>query len=428
MSEPTAYVYVDLKGTPYLAGRLWSRVKNGRESATFEYAASWLDFDERFALDPALHVGPGPHHTPEGRSIFSALGDSAPDRWGRELIARNERREAKREGRTPRTLWEADFLLAVSDVVRPGALRFSREEGGPFVAVEGRDHIPPLVRLPELLAASDRLAIDAETHDDIQLLLAHGSSLGGARPKASVLAVDGALSIAKFPAPGDPYDVVRWEAVALSLAAEAGIETPTWRLQDVAGRPVLLLDRFDRTGEFRIPFLSTMSMLGAADHETRSYMEIADVLRRHGAESRRDLGALWRRIVFNVLVSNTDDHLRNHGFLYTGTGGWRLAPAFDLNPVPVDLKPRVLSTAIGIDGDPSASLELAFEVAEYFGLDAAGARDTVGEVARSVGRWRHVAGAGGLSPGEIDRMSSAFEHEDLALARTRPAPVLRTRR
>jgi len=187
----------------------------------------------------------------------------------------------------------------------------------------------------------------------------------------------------------------------------------------VGGRPVLLLDRFDRTGECRIPFLSAMSMLGAADRETRSYMEIADVLRQHGAESRRDLRALWRRIVFNVLISNTDDHLRNHGFLYTGTGGWRLAPAFDLNPVPVDVKPRVLSTAIGIDGDPSASLELAFEVADHFGLDAVGARGIVDEVARSVGRWRNVAGMYGLAAGEIDRMSSAFEHEDLALARTR---------
>ena len=161
-----------------------------------------------------------------------------------------------------------------------------------------------------------------------------------------------------------------------------------------------------------------MSMLGAADHESRSYMEMADVLRQHGAEPRRDLRELWRRIVFTVLVSNTDDHLRNHGFLYAGGRGWRLAPAFDLNPVPVDLKPRVLSTAIGIDGDPSASLELAFEVADYFGLDLAGAREVVREVARSVVGWRRVAETHGLTDAEIDRMSSAFEHEDLALAKT----------
>lgn len=419
MSEPTAYGYVDLKGIPHLAGRLWSRVRNGRESATFEYAASWLELDERFALEPALQVGRGPHHTPEGRSIFSALGDSAPDRWGRELIARNERRRAREEGRPPRTLWEIDFLLAVSDFARPGALRFTREEGGPFVTARGPGHVPPLVRLPELLAASDRVLLDTETQDDLRLLLAPGSSLGGARPKASVLDTDGALLIAKFPAPGDAYDVVRWEAVALELAADAGLETSSWRLQDVAGKAALLVDRFDRDGETRRPFLSAMSMLGAVEHEARSYVEIADVLRQHGAEPRRDLRELWRRIVFSVLVSNTDDHLRNHGFLYAGGRGWRLAPAFDLNPVPVDIKPRVLSTAIGLDGDPSASLELAFEVADHFGLDLEEAREVVREVARSVVGWRRIAEAHGLTGVEIDRMSSAFEHKDLALAKTR---------
>lgn len=416
MGEPTAYVYVDLHGTPQLAGRLWARVRRGRESATFEYAESWLEFDERFALEPALQVGPGPHHTAAGRAIFSALGDSAPDRWGRELIARKERREAHSEGRPPRTLREIHFLLGVSDFVRQGALRFATEEGGTFVAPRGREHIPPLVGLAELLAATRRVLLDAETDDDLRLLLAPGSSLGGARPKASVLDSDGTLMIAKFPAPDDAYDMVRWEAVALSMAAEAGIDTPTWRLEDVAGQPVLLLGRFDREGEIRRPFLSAMSMLGAADHEQRSYMEIADALRQHGAEPRRDLRALWRRIVFSVLVSNTDDHLRNHGFLYTGPRGWKLAPAYDLNPVPVDLKPRMLSTSIAVDGDPSASLQLAFEVADYFDLEDEEAREIVREVARSIGPWRAAARAHGLTTAQIDRLASAFEHEDQKIA------------
>lgn len=416
MDERTVYVYIDLDGIPHLAGRLWSRIRNGRESATFQYAESWVEFDGRFALDPALQVGPGPHHTPEGRAIFSAIGDSAPDRWGRELIARKARLEAKEDGRPPRTLREIDFLLEVSDFVRPGALRFALEEGGPFVSDRGRDHVPPLVNLVELLAATDRVLADAETMDDLHLLLAPGSSLGGARPKASVLDTDGSLLIAKFPARGDAHDVVRWEAVALSLAAEAGLETPACRLHEVAGKPALLIGRFDRAGETRRPFLSAMGMLSAADHETRSYMEIADALRQHGAETRKDLRSLWRRIVFNVLISNTDDHLRNHGFLYVGKRGWRLAPAYDLNPVPLDIRPRILSTSIGFDEDPSASLALALEVSDYFDLDLGDARVVARQVADTVSRWRRTAAANGLSAMQIDRMSSAFEHEDLNMA------------
>jgi len=318
---------------------------------------------------------------------------------------------ARAEGRAPRTLRELDFLLAVSDFARHGALRFALEKGGVFVADRDRSHIPPLVRLSELLEATERVLADTETEDDLRLLLALGSSLGGARPKASVLDTDGSLLIAKFPAGADAYDVVRWEAVALSLAAEAGIDTPRWRLEVVAGKPTLLLHRFDRDGEIRRPFLSAMSMLGAADGDTRSYMEIADVLRLYGAEPRRDLRELWRRIVFNVLISNTDDHLRNHGFLYAGKQGWRLAPAYDLNPVPRDVGPRVLSTTIGLDEDPSASLELALEVADYFDLAAEGAREAVAEVLSAVGRWRQLAERYGLARGQIDRMSSAFEHE-----------------
>ena len=415
-NERSAFVYVDLEGVVLLAGRLWSRVRNGRESATFEYAEEWRAFEGRFALDPALSVGPGPHHTPAGKALFSALGDSSPDRWGRTLVARRERALARSESRPPRPLWEFDFLLGVSDFPRQGALRFALEQGGPFLADESLGPVPPVVDLPRLLAASERVLEEEETTEDLRLLLAPGSSLGGARPKASVRDEGGCLSIAKFPARSDDYDVVRWEAVALTLASQAGIEVPDFRLEMVTDKPVLLLRRFDREEGQRRPFLSAMSMLGAVDGDQRSYMEIADALRQNGVATEMDLHELWRRVVFNVLISNTDDHLRNHGFLYAGSAGWRLSPAYDMNPVPTDVKPRVLSTAIGYDDDASASLDRAMEVVDYFALGPEAARDIACQVGRAVLSWREVAARWGIGSRGTERMASAFEHDDLRQA------------
>lgn len=414
MSRPVL-VYVDAHDAPRLAGRLWIRSRRGRESASFEYDRAWLESPERFALEPALTLGPGPFHTASDKPLFGAIGDSAPDRWGRMLMRRAERRRARRAGETPRTLTEIDHLLMVNDEARQGALRFAHEEGAPFLATQDDSPIPPLLELPRLLAAAEHVGADSDTDEELRLLLAPGSSLGGARPKASVRDRDGHLAIAKFPHEDDELDTVRWEAVALTLAHEAGLPVPDWRLEDVAGRPVLLLSRFDRRVNTRVPFLSALSMLGARDRETRSYLELADALRQHGASPKADILLLWRRIVFSVLISNTDDHLRNHGFLYAGPDGWRLAPAYDLNPVPVDIKPRILTTAIDLD-DATASLELARSVADYFLLNDAEARAIIAEVGRAVSTWREEAAALGLSRSEIDRMASAFEHDDLKRA------------
>ena len=303
----------------------------------------------------------------------------------------------------------------VDDEARQGALRFAASEGGPFLAVYQERKIPLLVDLPKLLSAADHAGDDSLTDDDLRLLLAPGSSLGGARPKASVRGTGGHLAIAKFPRSGDEINAVLWEALALTLAGAAGIEVPSWRIEVVGDRPVLLLERFDRKAAARLPFLSAMSMLGAKDNEQRSYLEFVDALRQYGAEPKADMRSLWRRIVFSILISNTDDHLRNHGFLYTGPAGWRLAPAYDLNPVPLDLKPRVLSTAIDLD-DAAASLDLAFEVAGYFGLKASDVRKIAGEVGQVVSSWRTEAASLGLAQSEIDRLASAFEHEDLRAA------------
>jgi len=410
------FVYVDLDGAPHLMGRLWARVRKDKESATFEYAPAWLGHPSRFSLEPALALGPGPFHTAGDTPMFGAIGDSAPDRWGRMLMRRMERRRAEREGAAPRTLQEIDFLLLVDDGARQGALRFAEREGGPFLREEGVKRIPPLVELPKLLSAAEHVMQETDTEEDLRLLFAPGSSLGGARPKASVIEKDGHLAIAKFPRRDDEIDTVVWEAVALALAQKAGIAVPAARVETVANKPVLLLRRFDRDGKQRIPFLSAMSMLGSKDNETRSYLEIVDALRQHGAAPKEDMQALWRRLVFNVLISNTDDHLRNHGFLYEGPDGWRLSPAYDLNPVPTDIKPRILCTAINED-DSTASLVLAMEVAGYFDVDADKAREIAAQVGNAVSKWRDEAARHGLTKPEIDRMTSAFEHQDLEMAR-----------
>lgn len=417
--ETEVLVYVDIAGTPRLAGRLWARVRKAKESATFEYDPGWLDYENRFSLEPALTLGPGPFHTPSGKPLFGTIGDSAPDRWGRVLMRRAERRRAERAGETPRTLMEIDYLLMVDDEARQGALRFAGEEGGPFLAEHDVARIPPLIDLPRLLSAAEHVVGDTDSDEDLRLLLAPGSSLGGARPKASVRDRDGHLAIAKFPHKDDEINTVLWEAVALRLAAKAGIPVPEWRVERVMDKPVLLLRRFDRIHGQRIPFLSAMSMLGASDNESRSYLEFVDALRRYGASPKLDMHELWRRIVFNVLISNTDDHLRNHAFLYTGPDGWRLAPAYDLNPVPTDIKPRILTTAIDLD-DGSASLDLAMSVVGYFELDEGKARAIAAEVGTAVTTWREEAARLGLTQAEIDRMASAFEHEDLKAALSMP--------
>ncbi|MBE9557760.1 MAG: type II toxin-antitoxin system HipA family toxin [Proteobacteria bacterium] len=408
-------VYLDWEGVSVPVGKLWSRARKGKESATFEYDAKWLENSSRFSLEPALKVGPGPFHTANGKALFGALGDSAPDRWGRALMRRAERQDATAENRTPRTLLEVDYLLRVTDEARQGALRFATEPGGAFLAPSDRNTIPPLIDLPKLLSASDKISEDPHADEALRFLLAPGSSLGGARPKASVRDMDGHLAIAKFPRKEDETDAVLWEAVALKLAGKAGIEVPEFRVEAVAGRNVLVLRRFDRVDGARRPFLSAMSLLDARDNEQHSYLEIADGLRQHGARAKDDLRQLWRRMVFNVLISNTDDHLRNHGFLYESMSGWVLSPAYDLNPVPTDIKPRLLSTGIDPD-DNAASLDLALEHAGYFELTDRDAAAIAKEVGAAVSSWRREASHLGLRSAEIDRMASAFEHDDLKQA------------
>ena len=274
--------------------------------------------------------------------------------------------------------------------------------------------MPPVVGLPRLLSAATRVIDDRETDEDLRLILAPGTSLGGARPKATVRDTDGRLSIAKFPRRDDEWPVTRWEAATMTLARAAGVEVAPFQLRHVSNRPVLTARRFDRRNGRRVPFMSALTALEASDNDARSYLEVAEFLRREGVEVNGDLRQLWRRIVFNMLVSNTDDHLRNHGFL-RAPRGWRLSPAYDLNPVPVDVKPRIHALAIDeIDG--TASLDTAMGVAPMFGIAEGDARTIAGEVGRAVRGWRDAAARLGMTADEIDRMSSAFDHEDLRAA------------
>jgi len=416
MSDKTVFVYVDWEENPLFVGRLFTRSRKGRESASFEYDPSWLQNLSRFALEPALTLHPAPFHTPQGRALFGSMGDSSPDRWGRTLMRRAHRLLAQSENKNLHTFQEVDFLLGVDDECRQGALRFSNELGGPFLAQPiGGKRIPLFVDLPRLLSASMHVILEDESDEDMKLLFAPGSSLGGARPKASLRSREGDLLIAKFPHPGDEIDLPAWESLALTLASKAGLQVTRHKLVKVADRSVILVNRFDRLKTKRIPFLSVMSLLGANDNEGHSYLEVADALRQYSGHALEDLKELWKRILFSILVSNTDDHLRNHGLLLPDLKGWRLSPAYDINPTPIDIKSRHLSLTID-EEDDRASLELALGVAARFGLSKQEAQTIAKEMGKIISTWRSEAKAMGIKAHEMNRMASAFDHEDLRLA------------
>lgn len=409
-------VFLDWQRRCRRIGLMRRHAGRGRETVTFEYDPEWLAATDRFSMDPALPVGPGVFRPPAGAEMFGTLGDSAPDTWGRMLMRRRERRAAEREGRAVRTLHEADFLLGVSDLTRLGALRFRWDGDSTFQAPQSHG-VPDLLALGGLLGASERIIRGDETDEDLRMIFAPGSSLGGARPKASVMDQHGRLAIAKFPKETDEYPLERWEAIALDLAAKAGIRTAAHDLHEVAGRPVLLSRRFDRNGDERIPFLSAMSMTEHRDGERGSYLEIVDALAEQGARARADRLELFRRVAFSILVSNVDDHLRNHGFLWQGGAGWSLSPAYDINPTPQDIKARVLATNIDLD-DGTCSIELLRSVAEEFSLKLADADSEIRAIADVCKGWRNVASERRAPACEIKRMESAFEHADLVRARS----------
>ena len=375
MSDRAVYVYVELSGKPVFVGTLYARFRKNRESATFTYEASWLSHPSRFALEPALVLHDLAHHTHTGQAMFGAFGDSAPDRWGRMLMRRAERQRAKAEKRPPRTVNEIDCLLGVNDETRQGALRFAEQLGGPFVTVTGDGaRVPPLVELPALLAASNRFAADEDDDDDLRLLLAPGSSLGGARPKASVRDHDNRLLIAKFPHPGDETNQPAWEALALRLASSAGINASVGRLNRCG--PVGAI------GAVSIGWASPYSLFVHDELAWSKRYRVAQLpgnCRRLRHARRRAMFVSYGRIVLRFWISNVDDHLQSRSPL-----GRPSRPATGRPMTQPDAyRYSVLSLAVD-DQDQTASLELALQVAAHFGIADKTARRIAKEAGQAV--------------------------------------------
>ena len=416
-------VYVAVGEKNVLAGRMYPHRRRGVESASFVYNDRYLAGSDASALDPGLPLVTGTLQTPVGRALFGAFADSLPDRWGRTLIQRTERARAKAAATAPRSMTEVDLLLGVRDDLRQGALRFRLNEQGPFLAAE-ESGVPALTDLPILLDIAARAERDTADYEDLKRLLRAGSSLGGARPKAHVLDAAGRVAIAKFPsANSDTWNVMAWEKVALDLARDAGVTVPDSQLIRIGDRNVLVVARFDRRGTARIGYASAMTMLEASDGDQRSYLEIAEVIEERSTAAAAELRQLWRRVAFSILISNTDDHLRNHGFLHEHGDAWMLSPAFDLNPNPHPGS-KDLSTAIDYT-DTRASVDTLMSVASYCRLDASDALEVLAKVTRAVARWRAIAKSHGLLQQDLDVMEPAFEHAEgeraRALTKIRPA-------
>lgn len=393
-------VYFECGDKTRLVGKCHFHSQHRRQSSVFQYAESWLAYGGAFALDPAnLPLSKEPHYVRSGKSeLPGALRDSAPDRWGRLLTVST----LQKSGKT-RTLSEVEYLTPLNDRTRIGALRYRYPDEIEFTCRS----VPALTRLPSLLKAANAVYDHTETADDLQLLLNEGSPLGGARPKATVIDQDGSLALAKFPKPDDARSIILGEILALTLARKAGLRVAVGRVVPVKEQSVALIRRFDRKNNRRIPFLSAMSLLGLSDGETGTYTDIATCIRRYSSAPTADLHELWRRVVFGVLIGNLDDHLRNHGFLYDCENRWRLSPAYDLNPVPLHEKPRVLETWISEEG-PEADLELAYRAAPYLALQHADAKRIVNEVSNALKSWGRVARQLGMTRSDIDTYATAI--------------------
>ena len=412
-SEKTILVYENWSGPePIRMGTLYVTAARGQEACSYAYDERWLEeHGGGFPMDPDLSFYRGRQYTPLDKRMFGLFADSCPDRWGRLLMNRREAIAARREERRPRRLAESDYLLGVYDAARMGALRFRMKEDSPFLSNDEAMATPPWIRLRELEHASREFENDESGLEEkwLRQLLAPGSSLGGARPKATVQDTDGTLWIAKFPSRHDEYNSGAWEKVAHDLARMCGLNVPESRLETFSeGGSTFLVQRFDRKGAARVHFSSAMTLLGQTDGSAfengTGYLDLAAFLRSDGAEPKKDLEELWKRIVFNISISNTDDHLRNHGFLLSKTG-WRLSPAYDMNPVPYGD-----TLTLNINGyDNRMDYELAAETAEYYGIRSRDASRMMETITTTVARnWRPLAEKYGLGRKAQEYMWPAF--------------------
>lgn len=384
-------------------GTLRFAAARGRESTVFTYTAGYIEDPRAYPVDPLLPLRSGPFVTGE-HGLYGAMSDSAPDRWGENLLRRAERGAAREQGRTSRTLLPSHFLLGVHDELRQGALRYT-DESGAYLSGSERG-VPRAVELPALLDLTDRALHDPSLDSDLRDLVDAGGSLGGARPKAAVRDHTGTLMIAKFPRTGsDEWEVMAWEKLTLDLASRAHVDVPPNELITVLGRRVLLLERFDREGTRRRGYMSAMTLLGVGERTNGlSFAELAEELETVSADPVADLHQLYRRALLGSLVSNSDNHARNHGFLRTGTG-WALSPAFDMNPDPERTTPVMPIVPGGGD------LVDAIEVADAFRLTRADSLSVLASVLDAVDGWERRAGELGIEAREVALMRSAFETE-----------------
>lgn len=386
MPKTRVHVTVQIDGADIPCGTLDQNVRNNRESLAFAYNPDYLQHPKAFALSTDMPLGAGAFHS-AGTARLHAFGDCMPDRWGQNLMRREEARRARAEGRTRRTLFELDMLCGVNDEQRQGAVRLWDADGKVLSAAgEG---VPREVELPSLLNAADLAASDLDA--DVRDLFAAGSSLGGARPKASVRDADGTLFIAKFPRKSESEldDVCAWEKVGLDIFAACGLAVPASRLLRISGRAVLLVERFDREGARRIPYLSGLSAIDGSDgKDGYSYLDLADFLSHEGADARADKQRLWLHALLSAAIGNTDNHMRNFGFLRVKQG-WRLSPFFDVNPTRLDAGDRF---AVGVaDAATPHDIASVMEHAALYDVAPGKARELAAKALYAVSGWRRFA-------------------------------------
>ena len=411
-NQKIIYVYDDFStDVPLLMGCLYVSVIKGGESYSFEYDRNWLKTTGiSLSLDPELMPYAGRQY-PSDKNIFGLFADASPDRWGRVLMNKRERILADKEGRKPNKLYDSDYLLGVYDETRMGGIRFKLDPNGPFLSDDQETAAPPWATLRTLEEASRHFESDESGLAEkwLNQLIKPGSSLGGARPKATVIDTKDQLWIAKFPSKNDENDVGAWEMVAHDLAALCGLNVPEAKLEKFSSLgSTFLVKRFDRIRDRRIHFASAMTLLGKTDGASAvdgiSYLDIAGIIRSCGAQPKKDLVELWKRIVFNMAITNTDDHLRNHAFILE-SGGWVLSPLYDVNPVPYGGE-----LSLNVDEeDNSINIRLAIQTAARFGIAETEAQNYAEEILEIVrDNWSKIAANYGLTRRQIEEMRPAF--------------------
>jgi len=401
---------------PIELGKLSYEKKGQKSTSAFLYSDSWLRNLDQFALSPDLPLISGYQfhsaRTSDESAFFACFSDVEPDGWGKMVIQRDFAKQRKDGVGNDRAalLDDFDYLMWISDVSRIGAIRLRDSEGIFQRRADHKRQIPPLIELPQLLRASKAIEENQETLKDLEYLRGVGTSLGGLRPKCSIIDAHGNLSIGKFPSVGDTRSIVHGEVLALHLAKRCGIDAASSQVIDSDGIPVALIKRFDRNSPKRLMYLSANSLLQAKSHQQYTYEDIASLIRTISPKAKYDLGQLWRRMIFNILINNVDDHLKNHGFLHTTDDQWVLAPAFDLNPFPD--KMRALKTWISLQSGEFASLDEALTISKSFELSKKEAKVILSEMRSIVSTWKPIAQNLGMNARDIDQYAPAFEYQE----------------